>query len=315
MWQFMIQQAGSYKLFFIKLGIFLFSLLLADIALGTLLKKAYHHQHSGYDYYSTLAIDSTTAPILIFGSSRAVNIFDPAILTAQLGQNSFNAGRVGQSVFYHYAVLKAATKRYKPQVVVLSVDAADFAFDKNDYDKIAQLLPYYKQHPEMAEVVKLRGSFEAIKMLSHIYPYNSMILPILKGHLTNNADGLNNGFGAIHKTMQGPPHPIDYSAFNAIDTLKVAVFSQFINTCINQKVALFVVCPPYRVTARGTDTTLQIIQAIAEEKKVPFLNYAFAANYTSHQDYFADFRHLNKQGSAIFTNEVAQIIKASKTME
>lgn len=133
-----------FKSFILKLLAFVTVIFLLDIIIGHLLKKFYYKQKSGYDYLTTYSIEKTKADLLIFGSSSAVNIYNTEIFKNKTGLSCFNAGRHGQSLFYHYAVLKSVLKRYRPKIIVLSFDAGNFSRNQAAYDRLAVLLPYYK---------------------------------------------------------------------------------------------------------------------------------------------------------------------------
>lgn len=248
--------------------------------------------------------------MLVFGSSRAVNIFDPHILKNELGVSCFNAGRVGQSVFYHYAVLQSVLKRYTPDAIILSLDAGDFAKDTRDYDKLSQLLPYYNNHPEIRDIVQLKSKFENIKMLSAVYPYNSMLLPIVKGRLNKNSNEHSvDGYIPLHRKISGPLHKIDYADFVQLDQQKVNTYKLFIAACKKAGTKLFVVCPPYLVDAEGEDASLVLAEKLAKDHGIDFFDHTADPEYISNRDNFADFRHLNKDGSGKFSKDIAQLMK------
>ena len=152
--------------FLIKAGLFFLLFFILDFTTGSLLRFFYYRQEVGNDYQATLAIDSTKADIVIFGSSRAANLFDTEIFAKRLNMSCFNTGRYGYPIFYHYALLKAVTKRYIPKIAILSFDAGNFSVNQEAYDRLSSLLPYYKNHPEIRSIVDLKGPYEKIKMLS-----------------------------------------------------------------------------------------------------------------------------------------------------
>jgi len=147
-----MQNKTKFKSYLLKVTAFLITIIAVDLLMGTLLKRLYYSQKYGDDYNTVFAIEKATPQMLILGSSRAVNIFDPCVFKDELNTKTFNAGRAGQSIFYHYAILKAAMKRYTPEIVVLSVDRKDFSVDKTDYDKMSELLPFYQTHPEIRQI-------------------------------------------------------------------------------------------------------------------------------------------------------------------
>lgn len=306
----LVKNKNEVQRFASRMLIFFATIAVLDFVCGKLLEKKYWALKKGYDRFTTYAITKAAAPILIFGSSRAMNNFNPAVLKNELNLPGYNAGRVGQSIFYHYALLKAALKRYTPQMVILSMDAGDFAKAQKDYDRLAQLLPYYREHPEIRELVDLKGPYEKIKMLSYTYPYNSLLLPIVKDDFNKKKDEQNpDGFLPLDRKAAAPFHKIDYSDFATLDSNKINIYRRFIKECKEAGIALYIVCPPYRVDATGSDSSLALAETIAKENNIHFFDYSRDTYYASHTDYFADFRHLNKDGAAIFSRQVAQRIK------
>ena len=166
-----------YKL--IRLIIILFTL---DFSIGHFCKHLYFSQKSGLNYRTTYALEKTNEDMLIFGSSRANHHYNPQIFTGVTGLSCYNVGRDGQSIFYHHAVQKATLTRYKPKIIILDVVFTDFesAQSEESLDRLAALLPYYKTHKEIQNIVNQRSKFEKFKLWSKIYPYNSLILTILK---------------------------------------------------------------------------------------------------------------------------------------
>jgi len=310
-----ILEANTYRSFILKLFVFIVIVAVVDISVGKLLEKAYFNQQQGEDALTTYAVKEVQSQMLVFGSSRAVNNFDPAVMENETGLSCFNAGRIGQSVLYHYAVLKTILKRYSPEVVVLSMDAGEFAKDAEDYDKLSSLLPYYNSHPEVRDMVHLKSPIEKIKLLSSIYPYNSLLLPIIKGNSINeqekNAKG--NGYISLQRTFPGPVETIDYTANRRqLDSVKINTYLSFIKECRQRGIKLYVVCPPYIVNPVGKNLSLQIAEKIAGDMGVPYFDLAYDEKFTSRKHLFADFRHLNLQGSKEFSKFISARISSDE---
>lgn len=295
---------NTLKSFFLKLLIFIIIVFIADRLLGALLKKFYFKQQGGYDYLTTYAIDKTTADLVIFGSSRAVNIFNTEIFEKQMGLSCFNAGRYGEPIFYHYAILTSILKRFKPKMILLSFDAGNFSKNQESYDRMAALLPYYSDHPEIRDIVALKGSFEKTKLLSSIYPYNSLMLPIISGNLENSKIKYPhlNGYIPIKKMFTGQLQTIDYTKEITLDSNKIAVYKSFIQACKKAKIPLYIICPPYLINSIGTDASIIEAKKIAAESNTDFYDYSRDEYFTSKPQLFADFRHLNEYGVENFCN-------------
>ena len=297
--------------YLLKSVIFLVTIAGADLVIGTMLKNFYHNQKYGDDYITRFAAENATPQTLIIGSSRAVNIFDPCVFRYELNTKTFNAGRIGQSIFYHYAILKTVLKRYTPEIVVLSLDRRDFAIDKSDYDKLSELLPLYGTHPEIRPILNLKSPFEKVKMMSSIYPYNSFLLPILRGYLSDKSKVTYNGYRPLEKIIGAPVPIINYDLYVKLDSIKINIFRSLITDCKNAGIKLFLTCPPYMVQAAGIDQSIVTAKRIAAEYDIPFFDESESVYYTARREYFADFRHLNESGSLAFSREIALKIKRS----
>lgn len=311
------RKEGALKIFIMKLLAFLAFVYLIDFSLGSMLKKYYFKQDSGYDYLTTYSIEKTTADILVFGSSRAVNIYNTSIIERKTGLTCYNVGRYGEHLFYHYGVLKAVTSRYKPKMIVLSFDAGNFGIDQEDYDRISVFLPYYNHHKELEPLISLKGPYERLKLISHIYPFNSLLLPIITGNSSKGKEKYanNKGFIALHKTFSGSLKTYNYEEYIQLDTQKINYFKSFISECKETGIPLFIVCPPYQIKQIGIDPSISAAIKIANENNVNFFDYSTDSFYRSKPQLFADYRHLNNNGVEIFTNKVFDRISFDKSGE
>lgn len=296
--------ANTLKSFFLKLFVFIIVVFILDRLAGAMLKIFYFKQQAGNDYLTTYAIDKTTDDVLIFGSSRAANIFNPRIFETQMGVSCFNAGRYGAPVFYHYAVLQCVLKRYEPKTILLSFDAGSFNKNQESYDRMAPLLPYYSDHPEIRDIVTLKGPFEQVKLLSCIYPYNSLLLPIISGNTAYGKRKFTHlkGYIPTEETFTGEMETIDYTKETALDSKKINTYKAFIQDCKKANIPLYIVCPPYLINSIGTDTSIIVAKKIAAENDTDFFDYSRDAYFNTNPQLFADFRHLNKTGVEIFCN-------------
>jgi len=292
--------------FFIKLLWFTLTVGTADQIMGVILRRAYFSQPAGFDYQTTEAIRLTTVPTLVLGSSRAMNIISSERMLLQLGDSCFNAGMAGQSTIYQLAILKTVLRRYTPKRVLLCVDAGGLVNDRKAYDRLARLLPYYHDDSAIREAVLTRSPWEPIKMISGIYPFNSKLLDILRGVTSRNeAEVGKNGFIALQRTATAAPPELDYTKPELLDSLKIDAYRQLLSACRKSGVKVYVVCPPYRVNAMGTDASLMRARDIAVEMGITYYDFFADSNFLHRNDWFADFRHLNGTGAKIFTDTIA----------
>lgn len=298
--------SNFFKIFLLKLLIVFISIFLLDLIIGNLLRRLYFKQETGYDFLTTYSIEKTEADILVFGSSRAVNIFNTTIIEKKTGLSCYNVGRYGEPLFYHYGVLKSVLKRYTPKIIILSFDAGNFSLKQEDYDRLSVLFPYYDTHPEIRPIVELKGPFEKLKFLSNIYQFNSLLLPIIVGNISSNKKNYinSNGYISNKNTFTGSLQTVDYSKERKLDSVKINIYKSFIKDCISKNIQLYIVCPPYLINSIGKDSSIREAKKIATECHIDFFDYARDSFYTSKPQIFADYRHLNDKGVEIFSNSV-----------
>ncbi len=283
----------------------------ADFTVGKILKYFYTRQSSGWEYATRYSAEETKADVLIFGASRAQQQYIPTYFEDTLHLTSYNVGRDGTSFFYHYAMLQAVLKRYTPKVIVLDCEYAALKASPTSYERLSLLLPLYNDHPEMRSVINLRSPFEKYKLISCIYPYNSMLFKIAVANLESNKKEKEDikGYMPLHNSLKQPIKTFDYTAPYELDSIKVNMLNAFVDECIQKNIKLYFVCPPYYMKTIGTDYSLAVTQQIAEQKKIPFIDYSKDTFYFNRPQLFDDTVHLNMTGSKMFSAEIAGRIR------
>lgn len=302
--------------FLVKLMSFLIILIFLDFAFGSLLKHFYFKQQSGILYRTTYAIDSTKAEMLIFGSSTANHHYIPDSFSEAFHISCYNTGRDGNSIFYSYAVLQGILKRYTPKMIILDMYDQAFMKEQSSYDRISSLLPYYNTNPEVRSIIQLKSPFEKYKLLSKIYPFNSMLFTIGIGNADFNKgreDVMDqNGYVPLTETWKKPLGFDTTLPKYEIDSNKVKFFKSFIIECNTSNIELYIVLSPKFIKYKYEDSTIGIVNRIAQEFKIPFYNFTNDSFFLSNQNLFFDRDHLNEEGAKIFTGRVINKIKAQK---
>jgi hypothetical protein len=294
--------------FLVKLFLFLIIVFFLDYTIGNILKYLYSKQESGFLYRTTYSIDSTKADILIFGASRANHNYYPLAFENRLHMSCYNTGRDGNSIFYHFAILKSILKRYSPKVAILDFSREEFGRDQESYDRLSALLPYYDNHPEMRSIIQLKSPYEKFKLLSKIYPYNSLMFSIVVG-----TAGFNKSREYIIDQNGYVPLPeiskerlITDSSFDKyeIDSTKIKVFKSFLRNCANSKVKLYILMSPVLVKYVSKDSSVDIAQGIARKFNIPIYDFSNDSTFLNNVGLFADQGHLNDRGAKIYTEMV-----------
>lgn len=294
--------------FLIKCILFLFILFILDFGIGSLLKNFYFKQQSGLLYRTTYSIDSTNADILIFGSSTGNHDYYPNAFEKRLNMSCYNTGRDGLGIFYFYAVLKGVLKRYSPKVVVLDFNPVEFKKNQRDYDRITALLPYYDNHPEIRSIIQLKSPFEKYKLISKIYPFNSLIFTIAGGNLAFNKDRELNkdekGYIPLSEIWEGPVVYDTFSVKYELDYNKINMFKSFITDCINSNIKLYIFLSPKYEKFDDEEQSVMIAQKIAKKHGIPFYDFTYNPLFQKNKNLFADEGHLNDNGAKIYTEMV-----------
>ena len=281
-----------------------------DLLVGNVLRYFYFKEEAGREYRATYAMEKTKADVLIFGASRAYRSYVPDIIEDSLKLSCYNTGMHGQSILYSYATLKVILKRYTPKVIILDLVPDELKISQDSYDRLAFLLPYYKEHKEIRPIINLKSPFEKYKLLSSIYPFNSELIVIAGGNLNFikkgyvDMKGYKPETGVYNRpieTITPQPYPVD--------SVKISYYRSFIRECQQAGIKLFIVYAPTFVKYTETDYTVSVIKQIAKEENAWFADYTNHPYFISHPELFSDHVHLNGSGAETFTPMIMHEIK------
>ncbi|OOQ58679.1 SGNH/GDSL hydrolase family protein [Mucilaginibacter pedocola] len=304
--------AADHKLILKRFAILIVCMFLLDWGIGAVLKHFYFTKKSGADYRTNYVINSVKSDVLIFGSSKAVYHYDAKIICDSLKLSVYNAGRDLSYIYYHYALLESALRRYTPKLVVLDTRANEFfQFRFNeDRDRLNVLLPFYDSHPELQPIIQLRGEYEKYKLLSKMYPYNSLVLNELVELLPlerYKKDDSQNGYIAKYGSWKKPKE--DYTVRDAVDTTAAGYYKKFVELCKAKNVPLVVVYSPiYQNINPAANRNVQYVMQLCEKNNVPVWNYLTDSTFNNPAYYF-DALHLNRQGSALYSSIIGGKLK------
>ena len=282
----------------------------SDYIVGRFLKNYYFKQKAGVYYSTTYSLQEADQDIMIYGSSRALRHYSPAIISAGLGMSCYNAGRDGQGIFYVEAVIKAQLKRYTPKIALIDLHEEMFKYGHEKIDRLSCLLPYFDSHPEIRPIILKRSKFERIKLLSNVYPYNSMILTIAKNNFAKAGDHY--GYMPLSRKMRPselPPPPkktktFDKSSINP-DTIKS--LETICNMLKTHDVKVVLLISPYFGGSQDPDMK-EIVKAHAMEWSVSFFDFSGDENIMQDYRYWADRIHMNNDGAMAYSKKINRVL-------
>jgi len=308
-------------LFLKRLFLFIIVLVVIDQSIGFLLRQLYFSQRKGQFAQTTYAVDSANQDIIVFGSSRAVRHYSPAILSKAFGKSCYNVGRDGQMIPYYTALEDVIFNRKKPSMVILDINSWEFVNGPSKYEKLSILLPYCSKHPELINYIKIASPLERYKLLSAIYPYNSSLFIATNNKVFENKLPIDeNGFDPLNKKMDNTTitftkrlleqAKIDNGRVKLdMDTMSLVLYTQFLQKCIDANIPTYVVISPTLAPELPTEQKTKLIAITKSFPSVAFLDFSSDSNYNGHFEKFADIYHLNRDGAEEFSNELVSKIK------
>ncbi len=303
--------------YFLAKAVLLVSIVvLMDAALGDVMHYYYFKQKSGWIYETNYAVEKSTEPLLIFGSSTATHDCEPKIFESQLNIPAYNVGKDGHLIYYEYAVLKAVLKRYHPKIIILVFDDDELSQNQVFSSFVATLLPYYETHPEIRVVMDSKDENLKYKLLSKTYPYNSLIFTILMGTTEANKKRqvIVDGYVPLFKKWKEKIRDGKLHTNHPLDSGKIATYKLFVQECINSGINLFVIAAPIFMSPNYSSNSVIAGQIIAKEYGVKFLDFSKDTSILNHQEFFADMAHLNNVGASFLSLKVADSIKSYSSL-
>ena len=273
---------------------------------------------SQYGAWNQMMEGKINARIVITGSSRAASHYDPRIIAATTGRSAFNLGRNGSQTDMQVAVLKAYLEHnQKPEIVVHNLDAFTFETSHEVY-AFAQYVPYLYDNEIYAPLRKITPD-----------TWKSRYVP-LYGYVVDDMNfswmlGIRGFFGWSPKNdfFQGfdprpKPWTDDFDSFRAtnpngvswpIEPEGIQVMEDLARLCQERGIQLiFVYSPEYSEMQKLTNNRAEVFghfHELAERYHVPIWDYSDWSHAADTQ-YFTNSQHLNAQGAALFSEDIAR---------
>lgn len=249
--------------------------------------------------------------ILVFGSSRALHHYDVPILNDSLGMTGYNCGADGCGILSSYARLKMIRERHVPKIIILDLVTGYDVLKKGDNSQQLAWLKNRFDREGMAELFYDVDPSYKYKMLSSCYRYNSSFIKSLFVYLTGYTIEEENMMGYVpsHTKMRSPLRKIEKGAKDIkYDPIKLKYMDRFFQ--LAEKSHLYVVQSPIWYECDSAKSKeAQIIKDLCKRKGIPFINFTNNPKFMFVDSLFADGKHMNANGAAEFTKELAKIIK------
>jgi hypothetical protein len=282
------------------------------MVIGHLLSKLYNNQQSGWEYNTKYSVEQTNQDVIILGDSRGLHNYLPSIITNKLQLSAYNASRDDQSIPYYSAVLKAIVKRYHPKIIIVDVTYHMLDYDQRSYSQLKYLLPLYKSHPEIQPIVEKASPNEKLKLLSAIYPFNSLFFTMLKGQKKEEDNMANMGSAPINGCKVTTPLKKKYTNRQQIDEFKQACLIDMMQTCKQLGIQLYLSISPYYYEPGTMHPSLAIIETLAKKNGAYFIDVNNNPTFLQQPTLFYNYENLNTSGATLYTNLLMDTILSIK---
>lgn len=251
--------------------------------------------------------------IVIFGGSRAQNVYDPLIIQDSLGLKCWNYGSGGQNIYYHYALLNVLLQNAKvqPKIAILELAYIDFYnTPKWNTEKLSALNMLYAVNDTVKDIMRMDGYWKCMVLnYSNLYRYNSQLFYMLRNLKHNNSDESIKGFEPRYGTWSSSIQIITKEDNAVFDTNKLEYIKRFIALCKKNNIDLIITNSPNYRKFECEQKWVSKLQKIASDNGIIYLNHESDPYYLAHPEFFYDAFHLNRKGTLRYTSEIASEIK------
>ncbi len=307
------------------IGIFMF----LAVVLHNVLIFGLRNYHSGgsFDVWNQVVDGKAEAEILISGSSLALVNLDCGAISAVTGKTCFNIGLDGSKINLDLGRFKTYLKHNpKPQLLIHIVGIGDLGY--GGLLRLYQYVPYLNEDELYRTLVSELPEFRYYKYipLYGFAVFNKELLgrsikglfntqtpetlwpqrPRVNGSLPVDIKWNNE----YEKFKQEFPHGVEFE----ISPRAIKGIEELINICQTNHTQVILVFPPaYYESVYGYTTNVneifQTYRDIARKYNIQFLDYS-QIPLTHDQNYFYNSQHMNKEGAALFSRQLAHDIQA-----
>lgn len=278
---------------------------LLGFAISRIIPRMNHCEETSYLYYT---LNETDAQVVVVGSSKVMNDYNPEIMEPILQKSVSTVTAVNSGISFQYAVVDAILDRYKPDLLVLDI-VEEYVFSKRN-DWINTLSPFYGQNHAVTEVIDNESDWKEKQcMKSNLYRYNTILPRIIIRSIMSRNRSLTNGFKPREREYKNTIP--DYSEQKPEDIIpyKRAYLDKIVKKAADKGVKLvFIVSPVFKERAVDIQSN-KYLQSLSDSLDVPLItDYKFDA-VTERKDMFVDYLHLNVKGAIIYSEHIANQLK------
>jgi hypothetical protein len=295
---------------FFAILIFLLGLLIADFFIGSILEKGFYSQRTGPDFQIFNSFRGDTSSVVLFGNSRAQHHYNSKLIADSLNLSFNNSGIVGgHGVFLFNFQVHELLKVRKPKVILIEMDPNSLGYWKGDYERLSVLLPFCNHYEKATELVKLKGEYQELKLLSKTYKFNSLIYSIFIYNILSSKFNHVKSYIPLNRdtTVKQEFESLKIVYSDSVDQNKANSLINLIDLAqANGVEIVFIQSPVYLANSefpfiKASERFFQILK----DKNVKYWDYSNDFLFKNRQELFYDTQHLNSFGANTFSEIIA----------
>lgn len=284
---------------------------------------------SKYGAFNALASGTANADILISGSSRALNHYDPRIFQAATGLRTYNLGMNASQSDVQLAVLQTYLKHNRaPKLVIHNLDL--FSFEgtrKGELYNPALFVPYLGDDELFKPLVAIDSEvwkWKYIPLYGYTVPDMSFSWALGLARLVgidpaeDYIDGFNPRYGTWNADFDQFRSTLKEGVTYRIEPAAVQALRKIIETCRARGISVALVFSPEYLEMQALEINraeiIALFQKLARSHEVPFLDYSASA-LSRDQSLFVNSQHLNASGAEAFSKELAAELVAKNIVK
>ncbi len=300
--------------FFLLVGVSAFAL---NAAINFGLKRI---KVSKFGALNEIMSGHVNADIIISGSSRALNHYDPRIIQNLTGRSAYNIGVNASQIDFEFVILKTyLAHNAKPKLVVQNLDLFSCeTTKKGELFDPGLYMPYLRDQELYGFIHRVEPNAWKCKYIPlYGYAAEDMAFTWVWGILgcfgVQGPEDYYQGFNPRLSTWNG-----DFERFKAgnsagvhyaIEPEGVRSLEALIDLCHQQGIQVVLVYSPEYYELQKLETNrkqiMEKFRELSQHFEVPFWDYS-GSDYCKNRDLFFNSRHLNARGAEAFSRDVAQ---------
>lgn len=317
------------KKFIINLLLFIIPVIILiyplDLFISKNLKKSNSFAVGEYSTWNDVVDGKINSEIVINGSSRAYQHFNPVMIGEQLHVPAYNIGMNGHNFWLQYLRHSLLLERNKkPKLIIHSLDI--FTLEKKpNLSNFVQFLPYMLWNDKIKNATISYNGFELIDYTIPLIRYNksrdskkvALSMAKIKTDKVGRVKGYmpqdmqwNSDFNEAKKKMKN--YDIKF------DDATVILFDKYLRECKSENIkVVFVYSPEYiegQKFIKNRDEIISIYKKFSKKYDIPFYDYSNDP-MSFEKKYFYNAEHLNKEGSEVFTQKLIDTLKKNNVLK